>query len=294
MSFLSRLLAPFAALAFAACAATTPAETSARPGLWKLSDPDTTIYLFGTIHLLPEGFDWRTPAIERAIAGADALVLEIVDQGDPGAPERYRALATSPGLPPLAERVPADKRDELAALMAKAGFAEGRLDSLETWAAAIALGGALYTTMGVSVDHGVETQLRSAFAEAGKPIAGIETTAQQLGYFDTLPEPSQRRLLLSILEESDGANAEFDAMSAAWARGDTDAIAVTFDDELRISPELADILIRQRNADWAEWIESRLDTPGTVLVAVGAGHLAGDDSLQTMLAAKGLSVERVQ
>lgn len=295
MTLIKRLLAPFLGLSLLGCVSPAPSETAARPGLWRLSDPDTTIYLFGTIHILPEGFDWRTPRIERAIASADTLVLEIADQGDPQQQATlYRQIATSPGLPPLAERVPADKRAALAAVMKKAGFAEGRLDHLESWAAAISLGAALYTGMGVSADHGVEQSLKSAFDAAGKPISGLETTAKQLGYFDVLPEAAQRRLLVSMIDEADDADTEFVAMSKAWASGDTDTIAVTFDDELRISPELSEVLIRKRNADWAGWIEKRLETPGTVLVAVGAGHLAGADSVQAMLGARGLKVERVQ
>jgi uncharacterized protein len=88
--------------------------------------------------------------------------------------------------------------------------------------------------------------------------------------------------------------AEFDAMLGAWAKGDDKAIATTFDDELRQSPELTDALLRNRNANWTAWLTKRLDTPGTVMVAVGAGHLAGVDSIQSMLAKQGVKVTRVQ
>jgi hypothetical protein len=37
-----------------------------------------------------------------------------------------------------------------------------------------------------------------------------------------------------------------------------------------------------------------LEKPGVFFVAVGAGHLVGPDSVQKMLAAKGLKVVRVQ
>jgi uncharacterized protein YbaP (TraB family) len=54
------------------------------------------------------------------------------------------------------------------------------------------------------------------------------------------------------------------------------------------------VLIRKRNAAWADWLTKRLDKPGTIFVAVGAGHLAGEDSVQTMLDAKGLRATRLQ
>ena len=279
-------------LLLASCA--TAASPDPRPGLWRVADADTTVYLFGTIHILPEGYAWSTPKIDAAIKSADQLVLEIADSQAPDARERYAKLATSPGLPPLADRLAPEQRDDLARLMDKAGLTPAQLDRLETWAAALALGVSLYSGQGVAAAHGVEVQLRQRFTQAGKPVTGLETTAQQLGYFDSLPETAQRTLLSSIVAEADESGAEFDAMASAWSRGDVDAIAVTFDDELKLSPELADALIRRRNTRWAEWVDARLDKPGTVLVAVGAGHLAGPESVQAMLEKRGVRVERVQ
>jgi uncharacterized protein len=83
-------------------------------------------------------------------------------------------------------------------------------------------------------------------------------------------------------------------MLDAWSRGDLKGIARTFDDETQMSPELKDALMRRRNARWAEWLARRLDRPGTVFVAVGAGHLAGADSVQKMLEARGIKAKRVQ
>jgi len=61
-----------------------------------------------------------------------------------------------------------------------------------------------------------------------------------------------------------------------------------------MTPHLRDILIKQRNAAWTTWLKARLGTPGTVFVAVGAGHLAGPLSVQKMLAHQGVKVERVR
>ena len=73
----------------ASAASTAPA---ARPALWKVSDPDTTIYLFGTIHLLPRDYRWQTPKFASAVAKADELVVEtIVDLERPQAGHAGRA-----------------------------------------------------------------------------------------------------------------------------------------------------------------------------------------------------------
>lgn len=263
--------------------------------MWKLSDPDTTIYLFGTVHILPKDVAWRTPAFDAALNGADELVLEIADQGDKMATAKtFGALARSPNLPPIAERVPVDKRKQLEALITKAGVNAGTLDGLETWAAALMLGVALYADLGINPDNGVEKTLSGAALQVDKPTVGLETSAQQFGYFDSLSEAAQRELLLSVINDSGDPAAEFEKMVAAWRKGDVDAIAATFDDELRKSPELAAALLDQRNAKWTDWLRNRLDRPGTAFVAVGAGHLVGKGSLVDRLQAAGLKVERVQ
>ena len=60
------------------------------------------------------------------------------------------------------------------------------------------------------------------------------------------------------------------------------------------APEIAKVLIDTRNANWVRWLEHRLDQPGTVLVAVGAGHLAGKGSVIELLQKQGYKVERMQ
>ena len=285
------LFSLFLTLSLAACSTAEPVH--ARPALWKVYDPDTTIYLFGTVHVLPDKIDWRTPRFDTAVRDAQELVLEIADQGDKARlAEVYRKLAFSPGLPPVLDRVPAEKRAELQALIEKSGLKASQLDQMETWAVAVTIGASMYGQMGATADAGVENQLRASFAN--RPVTGLETTEQQLGYFDTMPEETQRKLLVSMIDDMQTATADFQKMVQAWSSGNTTAIARTFDDELKKAPEIAHVLIDERNANWVRWLRTRLQQPGTVLVAVGAGHLAGQGSVIDQLKKQGMKVERVQ
>jgi len=295
----ARLMSAATAVSLAACATAQPraeAETAAAaPALWKLSDADTAIYLFGTIHILPRDVEWRTAALERAIAQSDELVLETATGTDLGKTGRtMMEMALSPGLPPLMERVPEEKRAALARLIESAGIPGRALDRMETWAAAMSLFATMFRGMGFEGEAGVEQGLSATFKDDGKPIEGLETVEQQFGFFDSLPEETQRAFLVGSIDDPATARAQFEAMIAAWASGDTDEIARTFDGETALSPELRQVLMVNRNKAWAEWLDARLDQPGTVMVAVGAGHLAGKDSVQAMLAAKGVKTERVQ
>ncbi|HYJ82456.1 MAG TPA: TraB/GumN family protein [Allosphingosinicella sp.] len=283
-------------LPFAACAAeAAPAAKPARPAMWKVADSDTTLYLFGTIHLLPEGQGWRTEAMDKALAGADELVLEIANVDDMMASAQALAkLGVTAGLPPIAERVPEARRAALRAMIAESGYPEAVFDRLETWAAAMPLLGVTFKRLGLDPALGVEQQIGTPFRKSGKTVTGLETVEQQLSYLDTLSEEAQRAMLLSVVEDSAETRAQFAAMLAAWASGDLAGIARTFDDETQMSPELRTALMSRRNAAWADWLAKRMEKPGTAFVAVGAGHLVGEESVQAMLKKKGIKAKRVQ
>ena len=294
---LHRLFAPVAALlAIGSTANAATAPQVARPALWSVSDADTTIYLFGTIHLLPENTQWRTPKIDQAVNNSQQLIVEtIVDQKNPAKlMQALTSLAFSPGLPPLADRVPAAKRSALADAVRKSGFPAQALDRMETWAAAFILLGNQFRDMGLKGNEGVEMVLRNTFTSEGKPIDELESNLQQLSFFDKLPESAQRQLLEGALDESSDTRDEFQAMLTAWVHGDVKAIARSFNRDLAASPELQQALLKTRNANWKRWIEQRMSQPGAIMVAVGAGHLAGKDSVIDMLERDGYRVRRLQ
>lgn len=287
-----RLLLPILLLLAAA-----PAPKPATPALWKLADADTTIWLFGTVHVLPDGLRWRDATLDKAIDGSQSLLLEAVLDQDPGEVARLlMTLGRSPGLPPLSARVPAAKRARLAAMVARSGLPAATLDGMESWAAAFVLTSVTLREIGseLALGQGVEPQLTATFRTAGKPVEGLENAARQLGYFDALPESAQRTFLVATLDDPTAARNDFSKLVAAWSRGDAAAIERAFADDAEFTPALRTLIIRNRDRAWAEILARRLERPGTVFVAVGAGHLVGPASVQRMLAAKGLKVRRVR
>lgn len=291
-----RLLAVSAVAATACSAAPASEPKAASPALWKVADHDTTIYLFGTIHLLPKDTKWRSSAFDTAAAGADTLVVEtVIDESNPAATmSELLQLAVSEGLPPLADRVPPEKKAALLAAVAKSGIPAPMFDKLETWAAAFMLLGVQFKELGLDPGSGVESTLKKQFQDSKKTIGQLETNAEQLGFFDRLSEVAQRKFLVAMLDSSGNMSSEFKGMLDAWTRGDVKEIAKSFNSDLSDAAELRDALLTKRNSNWANWVKGRLDQPGTVLVAVGAGHLAGEQSVQSMLENQGVKVTRVQ
>lgn len=296
MTILRRALAALLALLLAAPA-------TAAPALWKFGDADTTIYLFGTIHALPPGYKWQDERIGKAIAASDTLVIETVLDSDPQALARLFP-PPDPSLPPIVERVPPKSRKAFAALLTRSKIDPAWLSKMPTWQASFTLMGAMMKDLGIAKDAGVEQQLSSAFtpgpatvatAEGAGPrrVEGLETASEQLSFFSTLSEEDQREMLASFADGPGDAKSDYGRLLKAWASGNDAAIAKAFDDDEDLTPHLREILLRKRNAHWAGWLKQRLATPGTVFVAVGAGHLAGPLSVQSMLAAEGIKVERV-
>ena len=289
-----------AALGFAslAIAPTAPAEarSNSGPALWQVSDKDTTIYLFGTIHLLPRDSSWRTAQFDKAVQNSQSLVLEtLVDAGNPQQLAGIMAsLGFSSGLPPIAERVPAAKRPQLEAAIAKTQLPRPVFDRMETWAASFTLLGTQFQMLGVEGEQGVEAVLRKSFSASGKPVGQLETNTEQLTFFDRLPETAQRSLLEGSIEAPQAMRTQFDGMLKAWLSGNVDAIGNSFNRDLQSSPELKAALLTRRNWNWSQWIERRMSQPGTVMVAVGAGHLAGEASVQRYLQSRGYKVKRLQ
>jgi uncharacterized protein YbaP (TraB family) len=204
------------------------------------------------------------------------------------------ALGFSSGLPPIADRVAPDKRPQLEAAIAKTQVPRAMFDRMETWAASFTLLGAQFQMLGVEGEQGVEAVLRKSFAASGKPVAQLETNQEQLSFFDRLPESAQRELLEGAIEKPEEMKQQFAGMLQAWLSGDVNLIGQSFNRDLSGSPELKLALLTRRNYNWSQWIERRMSQPGTVMIAVGAGHLAGDGSVQHYLESRGYKVKRLQ
>lgn len=280
-----------AAPAAAPAAQTRPAD----PALWVVKDADTTIYLFGTIHVLKPGLSWFDSAVKTAFDKSDQLVLELVEP-DPATMQQLVAklALAAPGTKPIVEQLPTDKRAAYLKAMADIGVPPAAFDPLQPWIAGITLSVAGLPKLGYDPGSGVEKVLTAAAKAANKPIVGLETAEQQLGYFASMPNALQIAFLGSAIDDYPKLATELGTMVDQWAAGDPDALGATMNDSMRDTPELARILLTERNARWAKWIEERLKTPGTVFLAVGAGHLAGADSVQAFLAKDRVKAERIR
>lgn len=257
----------------------------AHPALWAVSDADTTIYLFGTVHLLPHDTDWHFPALDKALADSRSLYVEITDDD----PAHMSTLVLRYGIDtahPLSQQLsPFDRgRLERAARLADVPGGMAALNLMRPWLAALTLTVAPLVKAGLDPKLGVDKQLRTAMERNGKPVHALETAEQQVRFLADMPTALQLGLLRSTLRDTERADVDLRQLIGAWKAGDDDAIARLENSQLkRQEPRLYQRLLVERNAAWAQRIKAMLDQPGTVFIAVGAAHLAGPDSVQAQL-----------
>ncbi len=266
----------------------------AAPALWKVKRGDSVVYLFGTVHLLPSDTDWRTPALEQALAASRSLTIELTDDDA----VTMQALVMQYGLDPshpqsglLTPAVNASLRE--AAQTAGVPGGVNTLQVMRPWLAAITLSVAPLIKAGLDPAHGVDKLLKAQMLAAGKPVHGLETSAEQIRFLADLPASVQLALLRSTLRDMAKGSSELHELIAAWKTGDNAAIARIEDEDLRQQePQLYQRLLVERNEAWAGKINAMLQRPGTRFIAVGAAHLAGPDSVQAQLHKIGIEAVR--
>lgn len=292
------------AIALTACAPAARAE----PPIWTIADEDSTIYLYGTIHMLPPDLEWRGPQMEHALAEADELWLETQF---PATPEEAQAqmgallvrYALSSG-PTLSSRLTEDERTQLQRAVARSVAPEAMAAGIEQLTpryAAMQLAMAPMEARGYAAQAGVDAALAEMATAQGAEVRGFETLEQQLQLLAGGSDEDQMAALRAVLSFSDEAFDEeidqADAAFRAWAEGDSGPLEGVMDDwktgRSALNSVFAyDDMVTRRNEDWARQIHAMLDGDGVVFIAVGAGHLVGPDSVQAWLAARGIQVQR--
>ena len=285
------LLALFAGLL--AAVAAFPDAALARPPVWIVRDKDSELILFGSVHLLPPGMDWRPPALTRALKAADDVWFELPI--DPSTEAETQRLAAELGvLAPdqsLFKLLPKADGERLIRVAEKYGADVAVLDRLKPWLADVALSAAAYKKAGADGQDGVEKAVAAA-VPAGARRRAFETAQDQINILAGAPMADQIASLAETLEEMETKPDEFDILLRAWMAGDLKALDREALAPLRTaSPDLFRRLVTDRNAHWTQVLDARLKGKGKTVVVVGMGHLIGPDGVPARLRALGYQVE---
>ena len=296
-------LAALAAIVFVAiapaCAPAVPAadQGGIHPALFVARDQDSTLYLFGTVHVRRPGTPWGGANAQAALRSADEVwtELEISPEADAQAQAMMMQLGTAPPDRPLSSWLSEDEYKRFSELTQRLGAPAANFERMQPWLAALTLSVLPMMRAGYDPQSGVDRAIDASADAAGKNRRAFETMQQQLGFLANLSPEMQREMLLDAINESEEGPAELNDLTNAWERGDTARLQRFVVDDMRDQyPELYQTLFVRRNQVWVEALVREMDGAGVDFVAVGAGHLVGRDGLVEQLRRRGVRVERVR
>ena len=273
------------------------AEDAGHPlTLWRVDGAENSVYLLGSIHLLRAEDHPLPRAMQAAYADAEIVVMEIdMDDLDPA---RSQAAFNNAGVMTDGTTLRDMMGEEYYQAAEKAAAViDVPLDMLtksEPWLAAMTVELMMLYRMGFNPMLGVEMTMTNLATADGKPIEGLETFEEQLGFLDGLPLEAQREMLLQTLLQSAEISESIDTLIDAWRYGDTATLESELLRGIQEQAELHEVLIVDRNRRWAETIEAWLDDDSDYLVVVGALHLVGEDGVPSLLRQAGYGIQQLK
>lgn len=265
------------------------------PAIWVAKDFDSTLYLFGTVHLLPDDLDWQRQDMRDAFAESGTVFFEVDTS-----PERRvdaTVLTTELGLRSdglrLSDRLDNFQKNVMEAAVNNGDLTVAALEGMQPWLASEYLTFAAAQNAGLSAELSADEALKSRAAREGKNIIYLESLETQIRASADLPEYIQIEILTETMERFNSLGQEATDIAEQWSIGGTDYLTETLIGPMKARPpEIFNSLLRDRNRAWASTLTRFMEDSGTGFVAVGTAHLLGEESLLSELREQGYSVQR--
>ena len=267
---------------------------SGTPAIWNVKDDDTNIDILGTVHILKPELNWITPEIGSIIDNAQIIVIE-TDLESPEATNEISKLMLDKGLFYDGQSLTSVMRDQ-----DKADFLNylknnkiplSIIEDFKPWYAAITISLEQIATAGYDLNSGVEKVILKRVKANKVDLAYLETAKDQLGILGDMEMEQQIEFLMSSVHIGEKGVKMFDLLVSEWAEGDTKGLALLMSNETMMSEAVYDAFLINRNKKWVPQIKSMLEEKkGNILIAVGAAHLVGKDSVISLLRDEGYKV----
>lgn len=269
-----------------------------RPAMWRISDDDSEIFLFGTFHLLPEGVQWESPLMIEAMAKTEHTITEADTQSAEAAAQIQQLVAKEGVNPPgvtLSSVIGADAMAQVKAAADVAGVPVITLEPLRPWLATMVISLSFFTKAEYDPSKGVEHFVLKRAKDENDALSYLETPLEQIVALTSLDDGDAFADFDESMVSLESFKSEMNTKLEAWRSGNVEAMNVEFIEETReASPAVYKALFVERNKKWVAKIRELLAGEGGYFIAVGAGHLVGDESVVKMLKESGVWVQRVQ
>ncbi len=280
-------------LPFLLLASTSPGQ--AAPALWQISDEDSSIWIFGSVHLLRADTNWRSPKLDKVLSKAERVYFETdlsVEAQMAMTPLSFELGFNRDGRL-LNDIIGAELTDRVREAAGRYAIPMATLLTMKPWMAATTLSTGPLLESGYEAAYGVETVLAAELDE--NRLGFLETPEQQLNFLAGGSLDEQIAMLEGTLDTLDVMQSDLDEMVRAWAEGQPEQLGELFMAQMgSFDQSMVERLIDLRNADWVEQIAAMLERNESALLVVGAAHLAGDASVVTLLEARGFYGDRLQ
>ncbi len=267
------------------------------PALWSIKDNDTKIYLFGTIHVLKPDTQWQNDSLMAKFSSSNKIITEL-------SPEQMNPALIGPIVMQLGmygaddslkNHIDAEDYAIVEKSLVALGMPPQAVERFKPWMATITLMQYSLMQAGFNPESGVEMVLTKLGKAEGKSFIGLETAAEQMGFFANMEDDKQKAFLKSTINDMPEAEQQINDMLAAWLVGDMEKLDALMNEGMKEYPGLSELLIASRNKRWIKQIGTLLtEESGTLFLAVGAGHMPGEDGVINLLKKAGYEVTRVE
>jgi uncharacterized protein YbaP (TraB family) len=268
---------------------------AATPALWRIRQGESTVYILGSLHILPQSFQWKSPAIDAALQATDIFVFEV--PVDEEAVERQKEFIVKNGLLPrgasLRKVLNRIEYQTYSRILLGAGLKPEQFSRYRPWLAAVVVGLAYVHRRDLSTLKGVDDEIIEYAQSQEKELRYLETIEEQMKLLLIGDDRSQIQALKHQLVALPRSISHTQDLLDSWARGEAERFADLIERDFAGHVEAHDLLIANRNRAWTPSVGELLATGKTSMVTVGAAHIGGPKGLISLLCAAGHDVQRL-
>lgn len=264
-----------------------PLNAYADPAFYRISKGNEQHWLLGSIHAGKPSLYPLPDPVERAWQQSRALVMEVdMTHISQAQWQEMGAITRLVDGKTLKDHLPMDLYRRTLIAAGQNGLTEAMLAPLRPWFAAITLTQAALERTGFRGEFGVDQHFAKRANDGGKPIVGLETLLEQLGYLASVGD-NQTLMLESTLDELPELEKGFTEVMAAWQNGDQATLINLLKEEMappKLQAWLEQTLLAERNRNW---VKKWPGLPNESFIVVGALHLYGEQGLLALLEQQG-------
>lgn len=261
--------------------------------LWEISGNGLSrpCYIFGTMHRLCKEGVSLSPAMKKIIADVDQIYFELDmdNMTELMGGLQYMKMKKGLGLADLLSREDYD-RLKVFYNKIKPGIPFSMVEHMQPMLTGELIGDA---ALDCQEKAGLEEMIMTEARKTKKEIRGLETMKFQAGVFDSIPYEYQARELMKYVDSSTYFTGVSKRLTDAYLKQDLDRISLLMNSPDNGILAYMDLLLYSRNRNWVDQLKT-LMPQNKLLIAVGAGHLPGEQGVLALLKKEGYSVKPVR